>query len=125
MGEQHDHGPRMMHPRQCRMFDDVLSICCRSGAVSQALYSDAIRSQQDSIRGLAWIKDEAILEASPCVRILGFCLRSERETKKLDYSATPGLFVGYSISTKQFIVYDPLAETLHPFRDVVFRDRTG
>jgi hypothetical protein len=40
---------------------------------------------------------------------------------KLDYSATPGLFVGYTISTKRYIVYDPLARTLHCSQDVEFR----
>jgi hypothetical protein len=30
--------------------------------------------------------------------------------------------VGYSISTKQYFVYDPLAKTLHRSRDVVFRE---
>jgi len=42
--------------------------------------------------------------------------------KKLAYRATPGIFVGYSISTQQFFVCDPLAKTLHRSRDVVFRE---
>jgi hypothetical protein len=42
--------------------------------------------------------------------------------KKLDYRGTSGIFVGYSISTKQYFVYDPLAKMLHRYRDVVFRE---
>jgi len=41
--------------------------------------------------------------------------------KKLDYKPTPGIFVGYSISSKQNFVSDPLAKTLQRSRDVVFR----
>jgi len=40
----------------------------------------------------------------------------------LDYRAAPGIFVGYSISTTQYFVYDPLARTLHCSRDVVFKE---
>jgi hypothetical protein len=40
--------------------------------------------------------------------------------KKLDYGAAPAIFVGYSISTTQYFIYDPLAKTLRRFRDVVF-----
>ena len=32
------------------------------------------------------------------------------------------MFVGYSLSTKQYFVYDPLAKPLHRSRDVVFRE---
>jgi hypothetical protein len=39
----------------------------------------------------------------------------------MNYRATPSIFVGYSISIKQYFVYDPLARTLHRSRDVVFR----
>jgi len=46
----------------------------------------------------------------------------KEKQKKLDYRATPGIFVGYSILTKQYFVYDPLAKTLHRSRDVVFRE---
>jgi len=43
--------------------------------------------------------------------------------KKLDYRATPSIFIGYSLSTKQYFVYDPLAKTIHRSRDVVFPRR--
>ena len=55
-------------------------------------------------------------------RCLAFVHVPKEKRKKLDYRATPGIFVGYSISTKQYIVYDPLAKTLHRSRDVVFRE---
>ena len=45
----------------------------------------------------------------------------ERRTK-LDYWAIPGIFVGYSVTTKQYQVYDPLAKQMHFSRDVVFRE---
>jgi hypothetical protein len=47
---------------------------------------------------------------------------SKEKRKKLDYRATPGIFVGNSISTKQYFVYDSLARMLHCSRDVVFRE---
>jgi hypothetical protein len=40
----------------------------------------------------------------------------------LDYRATPGIFVGYSISTMQYFIYDPLAKMLYRSRDVIFRE---
>jgi hypothetical protein len=53
---------------------------------------------------------------------LAFVHVPKEKRKKLDYRANPGIFIGYSISTKQYFVYDPLASTLHRSRDVVFRD---
>jgi hypothetical protein len=46
----------------------------------------------------------------------------KEKRKKLDYRATPGIFVGYSMSTKKYFVHDPLARMLHCSRDVVFRE---
>jgi len=46
----------------------------------------------------------------------------KEEQKKVDDRATPGIFVGYSILTKEYFVYDPLAKTLLRSRDVVFRE---
>jgi len=70
----------MMHAGRCRNFEEVLGFCSLSGGLSQELHSDAIGSQQDSVRGLAC--EEAIFEASPCVRMLGCRGRSEREMKE-------------------------------------------
>jgi hypothetical protein len=46
----------------------------------------------------------------------------KEKRKKLDYIATAGILVGYSILTQQYFVYDPLARTLHRSTDVVLRD---
>lgn len=43
-------------------------------------------------------------------------------TKKADYTATPGTFVPYSVSSKLYFVYDTLAKTLHHSQHIVFRD---
>ena len=59
------------------------------------------------------------------LRVFGYlaCVHIPKEKrKKLDYRPTPGIFVAYSILTKQYFVYDPLAKTLHRSRDVVFRE---
>jgi len=53
---------------------------------------------------------------------LAFMHVHKEKWKKLDYRATPGIFVGYGISTKQYFVDDPLAKRLYRSRDVVFRD---
>jgi hypothetical protein len=53
---------------------------------------------------------------------LAFVQVSKEKRKKLDYGATQGIFVAYSIWTKQYFVYDPLATTVHPTQNVVFRD---
>jgi hypothetical protein len=52
---------------------------------------------------------------------LAFVHVPKEKRKNRHYKATPSIFVGYSISTKQYFVYDPLARTLHRSRDVVFR----
>jgi hypothetical protein len=109
-----------MHPGRCRTFEEVLGICSLSGGLSQEPHSDAIGSRQDSVQCLAW--EEAIVESSPCVRMLGFRPRSERETKEAGLQSHPAIFVGYSISTKQYFVYNPLARTLYRSRDVVSRE---
>jgi hypothetical protein len=60
------------------------------------------------------------------LRVLGsfaFVHFPKEKRMKLDYRATLGIFVVYSISTMQYFVYDALARTLHCSRDVVFRER--
>jgi len=71
-----------MHAGRYRTFEEVLGICSLSGVLSQEPHPNVIGSRQDSVRGLAWIRKEAIVEASPCIRMLGFHVRSERETKE-------------------------------------------
>jgi hypothetical protein len=59
------------------------------------------------------------------IHVLG-CLRfvqvPKEKRKKLDNRATHVIFLCHSISTKQYFIYDPLAETLHRSSDVVFRE---
>jgi len=59
----------------------------------------------------------------PCVcGCLAFVKVPKENGQTLDYRVTPGIFSGYSISTKQYFVYDPLAKTLHRSTYVVFRE---
>jgi len=55
------------------------------------------------------------------VGFLAFVHVPKEKRKKLDCRPTPAIFVWYSISTKQYFVYDPLAKMLHRSRDVVFK----
>ena len=82
MGEPHNHGARTMHAGRCRTFEEVPVICSLIGNQSQEPHSDTIGSRQDSVRGLTWIRMEAIFAASLCVWMLGFRARSEREMKE-------------------------------------------
>jgi hypothetical protein len=52
---------------------------------------------------------------------LDFVHIQNRIPMKLDYRATAGIFIGYSISTKHYFVYDPFAMTHHLSRHVFFR----
>ena len=53
---------------------------------------------------------------------LAFVHVPKEKRNKLGCRATPGIFVGYSATTKQYQVYDPVAKQLHLSRDVVFRE---
>jgi len=70
----------------------------------------------------AWHGRKPFLKHLHVFGCLAFVHVPKEKQNKLDYRATPGIFVGYSISTKQYLVYDPLAKTLHRCRDVVFRE---
>jgi hypothetical protein len=70
----------------------------------------------------AWLGRKPFLKHLHVFRCLAFVHVLKETRKKLDYKATPGIFVGNSISTKQYFIYDPLARTHHCSRDVVFRE---
>jgi hypothetical protein len=53
---------------------------------------------------------------------LAFVHVPKEKRKKLAFGATPGIFVGYTISTKQYFVYHLLPMMLHRSGDVVFRE---
>jgi len=98
---------------------------CRAFVVSQAVY----RKNRTVTR--------LVVGKTPCkashgrkpslkdLRVFG-CLAfvhvPKEKRKKLDSRGTLGIFAGYSISTNQYFVYDPLGKTLHRFRDVVCRE---
>ena len=108
------------------MLDDAgLSKKYWAFAVSVVVYHKN-RTQTRSVVGKtpdeAWHGPKPSLKHLRVFGCLGFVHVPKEKWKKLDYRATPGIFVGYSISTTQYFVYDPLAETLHRSRDVVFRE---
>jgi len=70
----------------------------------------------------AWHGRKPLLKHLRVFGCLAFVHVQKEKRKKLDYRATHSIFVGYSISTKQYFVYEPLAKTLHHSRDVVFRE---
>jgi hypothetical protein len=53
---------------------------------------------------------------------LDFVHVPKEKHKKLDYRAPPSIIFGNSIMTKQYFVYDALADTLHRFPDLEFRE---
>jgi hypothetical protein len=53
---------------------------------------------------------------------LGFVHVPKEKFMMPDYSATPGIFFGYNLSTMQYFISDPLDKMLHRTRDVVFRE---
>jgi hypothetical protein len=61
------------------IFEEILGLYRPSSSLSQDSHCNTIGSQQDSVRGLAW--EEAIVEASPCLWMVAFHPRSEREIK--------------------------------------------
>jgi hypothetical protein len=58
-------------------------------------------------------------------RCLAFVHVPKEKIKTLNYIGTPGILVGYSIITKQYLVCDVLPKTLPHTRDVVLRDGKG
>jgi hypothetical protein len=61
----------------------------------------------------AWYRRKTSLKHLRLFGCLAFIHVPKEKSKKLDYRATPGIVVGFSISTKQYFVYDPLAKMLH------------
>jgi hypothetical protein len=70
----------------------------------------------------AWHGRKPSLKSLRMFGCLAFVDVPKETRKKTDYRATPGIFVGYSMLTKQHFVYDTLARTLHRSRDVVLRE---
>jgi hypothetical protein len=93
-------------------------------AVSGVVYLTNLiptRSVVGKTRYEAWHGRKPSLKHLRAFGCLAFVHVLKEKRKNLDYRATPGIFVGYSISSKQYFVYHPFAKTLHSSRDVVFR----
>jgi hypothetical protein len=94
-------------------------------AVSVAVYVKN-RTPKRSVVGNspyeAWHGSKPSLESLCMFGCLAFVEVPKETQKKIDSRATPCIFVGYSMSTKQHFVYDTLARTLHRSRDVVLRE---
>jgi len=108
------------------MLDDAgLSNKYWASAVSVAVYLRN-RTPTRSVVGKtpyeAWHGRNPILKHLCVFGCLAFVHVLKDKRKKLDCRATPGIFVGYSISTEQYFVYDPVAKTLHRFRDVICKE---
>jgi len=108
------------------MLDDAgLSTKYWAFAVSVAVYLKN-RTPTWSVVGKtpyeAWYGRKPSLKHLRVFGWLAFVHVLKEKHKKRDYRATPGIFVGYSISTKQYFVYDSLAKTLHRSRDVLSRE---
>jgi hypothetical protein len=72
----------------------------------------------------AWHWSKPFLKHLRVFGCLAFIHVPKEKQKILDYRAMPGIFVGYSMSNKQYFIYAPLPRTLHRSRDVVFREGT-
>jgi len=110
---------------RCMPDDAGLSKKYWAFAVSVAVYLKN-RTPTRSVVGKtpyeAWHGRKPSLKHLRVFGCLAFVHVPKEKQKMLDDRATPGIFIRYSISTKQYFVYDPLARTLHRSRDVVFRE---
>jgi len=101
---------------QCILDDAGLSKKYWAFAVSVAVYlknRTPMRSVFSKTPYKAWYGMKPILKHIHVFGCLAFIHIPKEKRKKLDHGATPGIFVRYSIPTKLYFVYDPLAKTLH------------
>jgi len=110
---------------RCMLDDAGLSKKYWTFAVEAAVYLEN-RMPTRSVIGetpyKAWHGKRPSMEHLRVFGCLAFVHIPKEKRKKLDYRATLGIFVGYSISNQQYLVYDPLAKALHRSRDVIFRE---
>jgi len=115
----------IMERVRCMLDDAGLSKKYCAIAVSVAVYlknRTPTRFVVGKTPNQAWRWRKLSLKHLPVFGCLAFVHVPKEKLKKLDYRAAPGIIVEYSISTKQYFVYDPLSKTLHCSRDVVFRE---
>jgi hypothetical protein len=115
----------IMERVQCMLDDAGISMLDWAFAESVAVYLNS-RTPTRSVVGktphVSWHGRNPSLKYLCVFGCLAFIHVPKEKRTTLDYRATPGIFVEYSISTKQYIVYDPLAWTLHYSRHVLFRE---
>ena len=100
-----------MYAGRCWTFEEVLGVCSPSGGLSQEPHSDTHHGWKTPYE--AWHGRKPSLKHLREFGCLAFVHIAKEKRKKLDYRPTPGIFIGYSTSTKQYFEYDPLARTLH------------
>jgi hypothetical protein len=69
-----------------------------------------------------WFGDKPTVQHLRVFGCLAFMHIPDEKRKKWDLKAIRGIFVGYSLTTKQYRVYDPVTKRLHISRDVIFRE---
>jgi hypothetical protein len=115
----------IMERVRCMLDDAGLSKKYWAFAVSVAVYlknRTPTQSVDSKTPDEVWHGSKPSLKHLRVFICLAFVDVPKEKRKKQDYRATPGIFVRYSISTKQYFVYDPLAKTLHHSPDMVFRE---
>jgi hypothetical protein len=99
----------MTHAGRWWTLGQALGIWSLSGSLFEELHSDTMDSRQDSVQGLARIRNEAWLGSGKrpswqhisVFRCFAFVHIPKDKQKRLDCRATPGIFFGYSNSTNQ------------------------
>jgi hypothetical protein len=101
---------------RCKLDHAELSQKYWAFAVSGVVYLTNLIPTQSVVgktRYEAWHGRKPSLKHLGVFGCLAFVHVLKEKRKNLDYRATPGIFVGYSISSKQYFVYHPFAKTLH------------
>jgi len=115
----------IMERVRCMLGNGRVSKIYRAFAVSVAVYLKT-RTPTRSVVGKTpyetWHGRNPFLKHLCVFGCLAVVHVPNEKQMKLDYRPTPGIFVGYSILTPQYFVYDPLAKTHHCSRDVVSRE---
>jgi len=110
---------------QCVLDDGGTSQKYRAFAVSMAVYLKNCTLTQSVVSKTpygAWYGRKSSLKHLGVFGWLDFVHITKEKRNKLEYRATPIIFVGWSILTTQYVVYNPLAKRHHCSRDEVFRE---
>jgi hypothetical protein len=113
---------------RCMLEDARLSKKYWAFAISMAVYlknCTLTRSMVGKTPYDTWHGRKPSLQHLHVFGCLAFVQVPKEKRKMLHYRATAVIFIGYSILTKQYFVYNPFAKTLHHFRDVEFTEGMG